>query len=100
MAFNISITKKRRVNWGELLNHCKQLDRDFATIYPIQGNGILDESGIGISINLKSDYSSFWSDFEALLKVLIKDGFQVVELYNGSIVSLEQIDKLKKIIGA
>lgn len=98
MAFNISITKKGRINWTELHNYCKSIDRNFVTIYPIQQNSILKVSGIGISINLKKDYELFWEDFSVLLSILIKQGFQVVELYSGSIINIDGVEKLKKLI--
>ena len=98
MAFNISITKIGIVDWISLNKTCTILDREFVTVFPIQQNDFLKESGIGLSINLKKDYREFWKTFEPFLIDLHNKGFKITELYSGFVIKPNNVNELKEMI--
>ena len=93
MAFNICITKRGKVDFEKLNQLSKDLDRDFVTVYPIIKNKFINEQGVGLSINLKDDYSNFWMVLKPFLENLSGLGYNVIELYNGQNIK-RNIDKL------
>lgn len=98
MAFNISITKTGKINWEELNTICSIIDRDFATIFPIQENNFYHGSGVGISINANADISKHWNKFESLIIELNNKGFEVVELYDGKVIDSKNLNSLEKML--
>ena len=94
MAFSICITKKGRIDFEKLNQLSQNLDRDFVTVFPITKNSFTDEQGLGLSINLKNDYSGFWTELKPFLQQLSKMGYNIIELYNGENLK-KDIDKLR-----
>jgi hypothetical protein len=98
MAFNINITKKGNIDFEELNSLCGDIDRFYITIFPIIKNPFQKEQGIGLSINIKNDYSSFWNSFEPFLLNLVEKKYTVVELYNGETIDQNNIQLLKDML--
>jgi hypothetical protein len=98
MAFNINITKKENVDFEELNSLCSGIDRFYVTIFPITKSVFQKQEGIGLSINIKADYSEFWKDFEPFLITLFEKKYQVVELYDGIRINQDNITDLKNML--
>jgi hypothetical protein len=98
MAFNINITKRGNVDFEKLNFLSNSLDKNYVTIFPIIKNEFQKEEGIGLSINLKKDYSEFWEIFENFLIELIDKKYNIVELYNGGKINNKNIESLKKLL--
>jgi len=98
MAFNINITKKGDIDFKELNLLCNSLDRFYVTVFPIVKNDFQKEQGIGLSINIKKEYSDFWKVFEPFLKSLFDRKYNVIELYDGKEINNQNIDELKNML--
>lgn len=95
MAFHILINiPGNKTNWKSLNKNLKRVSNEYFEFFPIPGTAQSKKDHLGASILNKNIPQQQLENLKTTFINLIREGHKIIELYGGSEITIENIDRI------